>query len=38
MSMTDEEVEALDEEFTNGSLKLGEGTVAVGSFCEATHR
>ncbi|GHU08815.1 hypothetical protein FACS1894151_05390 [Spirochaetia bacterium] len=26
MSMTDEEAEALDEEFTNGSLKLGEGT------------
>ncbi|GHV77191.1 hypothetical protein AGMMS49942_20120 [Spirochaetia bacterium] len=26
MSMTDEESEALDEEFTNGSLKLGEGT------------
>ncbi|GHV01879.1 hypothetical protein FACS189485_01090 [Spirochaetia bacterium] len=26
MAMTDEEAEALDEEFTNGSLKLGEGT------------
>ncbi|GMO65235.1 MAG: hypothetical protein Ta2A_13310 [Treponemataceae bacterium] len=29
MSMTDEEAEALDKEFTNGSLKLGEGTCPI---------